>query len=317
MNLLVFTLVLAYAIYSVLCLGMVKKRRKKIQPKELYEAFKTLVPAKPKTVKQIINIVDGKNKKTYLRRNQDEARIALEKSGNSAKYAKTILFSRILAAIGFAFSILIGNLLIAPVLSAGLYFVPLWATKLYVYRYDRFVREELQTTLSLITSSYIRHNDLQKAVEENLEYTKGVVHTAFKQFVWNLEYVSSDILEQIEVLSAKIDNKIFHKWCETIALCQSDHTLKATLTPIVSKFSDIKGQQSENDTNMMLPIKNTAIMVAFALSPYGVTYIINLSWFDGIINSIPGQICSALTILCIFFTINKAISLCEPIMFDV
>ena len=44
----------------------------------------------------------------------------------------------------------------------------------------------------------------------------------------------------IKLMKPKIENDVFHEWCDALAACQYDRSLKTTLTPIVSKLSDMK-----------------------------------------------------------------------------
>lgn len=269
------------------------------------------------TAREYIDLLEGKDKRNYIQKNKDDALTALERSGRKGEFRKTLLLSKILSVSAFAICVLLGNILLAPVLATGLYFIPLWATKFYVYRYDKYVREELETALSLITTSYMRHNDLLKAVEENINHINNPVGAAFRQFLRGLHFVNANIEYEVELLSQKIDNKIFRKWCDTIILCQEDHTLKATLQSIVSKFSDVKAQQAENETNMMLPIREVSFMAIVVTLPIPILYLINLDWFESLVYTFPGQLIMALAATWVFISINKAIMLCAPIEYDV
>lgn len=273
---------------------------------------------KKKTVKDVVLELEGRDKRSYLQKNQDDARIALSKTGQSGKYRKTVLFARILGFTGFASSLIIlQNILLAPVLAVGLYFVPLWATRLYIYTYDRFISDELETALSLITTSYTRHSDLQKAIEENINHINKPVKTAFNQYLQNLKFVNSNTIVELERLRNSIDNSIFRKWCDAMILCQSNHTLKSTLIPIVSKFSDIKAQQAENETNMMLPLRDASIMVGIVVLCVPFLAVINTEWYQNLVYTLWGQIAMAVSAIVVFVTINKAILLCEPIEYEI
>ncbi len=272
---------------------------------------------KAQTAKEFIATIEGKDRRNYLQKNKDAAFTALERSGRRGKFRKTLLLSKTLSISSLVFCLSIGNIVLAPVLATGLYFIPLWATKFYVYRYDKYVREELETALSLITTSYIRHNDLFKAVEENINHINNPVGAAFRQFLRGLHFVNANIVTEVELLSKKLDNKIFHKWCDTVILCQEDHTLKATLIPIVSKFSDVKAQQAENETNMMMPIREVILMSFAVACPIPVLYIMNRDWFESLVFTFPGQTVIALSATWLFVSVNKAIELCSPIEYDV
>lgn len=78
------------------------------------------------------------------------------------------------------------------------------------------------------------------AVEENLHYLNPLVHQVFRDFVLRVKLIDPDVLEAIKVLRTKIDNEVFREWCDALCDCQHDRSLKVTLTPIVSKLSDMR-----------------------------------------------------------------------------
>ena len=46
----------------------------------------------------------------------------------------------------------------------------------------------------------------------------------------------------------RIDNTVFQEWCDALIACQHDRSLKTTLTPIVSKLSDMRVVNGELET---------------------------------------------------------------------
>ena len=60
--------------------------------------------------------------------------------------------------------------LLAPVMAVGFLFLPFWYVKLTASHYKRDVSAELETALSVITTAYLRTEDIVTAVEENIAY---------------------------------------------------------------------------------------------------------------------------------------------------
>lgn len=251
-------------------------------------------------------------------RSRREARQVYEKTGQSKRYGKTLKLSMLTGAGGALAGLLIfRNPLLALVLAMGGYFLPLWTSQFSQYRYDKFLNEELETALSLITTSYTRGNDILAAVKENLPHINDPVRSVFDAFCANLEYVDPNAPAQIERMKTVIDNKLFWQWCDNLILCQDDHTLRASLLPIVSKFSDLKTQQMENATNMMLPLKKILSMIVFALAPIPSFYILNIEWYNNLVNTMLGQLSLVTMAVCVLVSINKAIRVSKPIEYDV
>mgnify|MGYP000775133117 FL=1 len=58
-------------------------------------------------------------------------------------------------AVGAGIAIIMNNLLLVPVLAAGMMFLPFWYIKLTAGHYRKAVTAELETALSIITTAYL------------------------------------------------------------------------------------------------------------------------------------------------------------------
>ncbi|MEG1752516.1 MAG: hypothetical protein RR234_01250 [Christensenella sp.] len=269
------------------------------------------------TLKTFVNKLNGINKEKYLKKIQSEAILTLTKTGQAQQYKKTLRFSVLIGSLGFALSlVLLKNIFLAPILGIGLYFIPLWCVRFRQYSFTRYINEELELALSMTTTSYIRSNDIISAIEENVSNFGGAVKTEFQSFLKRVKTVNPSVKEELETLKASLDCPLFQSWCDLVILCQDDYTLKGALPPIIRKFSDLKRQQLENETNMMLPMKEAVTMIAIVLFCIPLLYFLNSEWFYFLMHSVFGQISVAISFLCILTTINKAIRLSGPIEFS-
>lgn len=282
------------------------------------EAMRQSRPQKAETAREYVARINGVARESLMRRSQREARQVFEQTGQRSQYKRTLRLAQLMAVLGAAGGLVIfRNPLLAVVLAVGCYYIPLWLTQFSLYRYDRFLSEELETALSLITSSYTRNNDFLAAVEENLENIQDPVKTVFTTFCNNLKYVDANAPAQIQRLRGALDNKIFRQWCDCLILCQDDHTLRATLLPVVGKFSDQKAQQQENETKMMLPLRNAVGMICLVLSIIPLLRVFNADWYGNLVGTIFGQVSLVITIVVTLATVNRAIKLSKPIEYDV
>ena len=111
--------------------------------------------------------------------------------------------------------------------------------------YEKNTKEELETALSIITTSYVRSDDIVAAVRENIKYIKPPLRDVFKSFEGEATAISSNIKRALYKLKSMVDNEIFWEWCDTLIQCQDDRTLKDTLLPIVAKLTDVRIVNSE------------------------------------------------------------------------
>ena len=270
--------------------------------------------SKKETARQYVNRINGNVKKdNIIIKTHKDTEKALTLSNQSNKMPRVIFLSRILAILGGGYCVIVGNYILTPVITLGLYLLPQWLTRFSVYKYKRKLNIELSNTLSAITSSYIRHNDFVKAVEDNIQYMRNPVKKEFEQFLLQVKYVNSNIRENLDDLYEKFDNNIFKKWVLSVIMCQDDHNLAATLPSIVQNFSTLEEQQAENEILIYQPLMNVIQMILLAIAPvllYGLMFK-DMSHY--LFHTIWGQGALAITTIVIFKALDKAIQLCEPL----
>ena len=93
------------------------------------------------------------------------------------------------------------------------------------------MNEELETAISIITTSYLRTEDLIRSVRENLPYINEPVRANFEAFVYEAELINANTTSAINSLKMKIPNRVFHEWANILIQCQSDRSMKNTLLP--------------------------------------------------------------------------------------
>lgn len=281
------------------------------------EQLSTKKKASKETASDYVARINGKAHESFASRSFGEARSVYEAIGQTDRYQRTLIVSLISGTCGVIAGLLLRNVLLAVVLAVGLYFLPLWMTRFSLYRYQRFVNEELEVALSLITTSYLRSNDLLSAVEENLSAIQEPVRAVFNSFCNGLKYIDANAPAQIERMKGMLDNKIFGEWCDALILCQENHLLQATLKPIVGKFSVLKAQQEANETRMMLPVKYAILMAGMVVGYCPLMKLLNDDWYRYLMYTPFGQIVLSGAAVAVFVTLNKGISLSEPISYDV
>lgn len=93
-------------------------------------------------------------------------------SDKEEKFAFVCSSALVLFAVGAVVAVLINNVFLIPALSVVFAMIPFVYVRNILTLYEKQTKEELETTLSIITTSYSRDNNIVKAVEENLPYIK-------------------------------------------------------------------------------------------------------------------------------------------------
>ena len=164
------------------------------------------------------------------------------------------------------------------------------------------IKEELETALSIITTSYVRTDDIVTAVKENVQYLKPPVKDIFAGFVAENMMISADIKQSIRHLKEKVSNTIFDEWCDTLIACQDDRTLKDTLMPIVAKLTDVRIVNNEIKGMLVAARTEYWMMAAMVVGNIPLLYFLNKDWYAALMFTTLGKIVLAVCGLTIIIT---------------
>lgn len=234
-------------------------------------------------------------------------------TGREAKFPAICAMSLLLFLVGASFAFLIGNFFLVPVLAAGMMFIPFWYIRLTAAYFKKAISAELETALSIITTSYLRNEDIQTAVEENLEYLNPPVKSAFAEFLTRIKLVDPDVDAALRDLSTKIDNAVFREWVAALLTCRYDRGMKTTLTPIVAKLSDMRIVNGELENMVFEPRKEFIVMQILVLGNIPLLYFLNQEWYDILMHTPMGQIILAVCAAVLFISTAAVIKLTQPI----
>lgn len=285
----------------------------KLSPSELSNSLFQKLMNRPKALRDEINEARNQKKRSYLRRELSEVQDILETTGKENRFPTLCTASLVLLSIGASISILMGNPFLVPVMAAGCSLLPFWYVSLTQSGYKKDIASELETALSVITSAYLRTEDIHTAIEESLQYINPPAHQVFKGFLLRIELIDPDSDAALLEIRTKIDNEVFREWCDSLLACQYDRSLKTTLTPIVSKLSDMRIVNSELENLVFEPRKEFITMVLLVVGNIPLLYCLNKSWYDTLMHTAFGQLVLALCALAIFVSTAFVIRLTQPI----
>lgn len=285
----------------------------KLSPIEFTDNLFCFLTTRPKSIKDEINEATQRKKPSFLRREIMETQDILKLTGRSSRFSLICVCSLGLFALGASIAILMRNMFLVPVLAVGFMFLPFWYIKLTANHYKKDISAELETALSIITTAYLRNEDILTAVEENLHYLNPPVHHVFRDFLMQMKLINPDVDVALKAMKPKIDNEVFREWCDAISACQHDRGLKTTLTPIVSKLSDMRIVNGELEYLVFEPRKEFIIMAILVIGNIPLMYAINQSWYNTLMHTAIGQIILAVTAALIFISTAFVIKLTKPI----
>ena len=142
----------------------------------------------------------------------------------------------------------------------------------------------------------------------------------FEAFAAEMTVISPDIRKAIQHLKEKVQNSIYEEWCDVLISCQSDRTLKDTLMPVVSKFTDVrlvnnslKTMLSETRREYMITVSYTHLTLPTNLANIPLLYCLNKNWYDALMHTILGKIVLAICGIVIIVTAMRMTKLTRPV----
>ncbi|WP_409969139.1 hypothetical protein RFF05_04135 [Bengtsoniella intestinalis] len=268
---------------------------------------------KPKTIRDEVNETTQRKKQSYFRREMTEVQEILQMTGRSAQFPILCALSLLSFALGACLAIMLSNFFLVPVMAIGFMFIPFWYVKLMASYFKKDISAELETALSIITTAYLRNEDILTAVEENIAYLNPPVLTVFRAFVSRVRLIDPDVTAALYELKGRIDNPVYREWCDAIIACQSDRNLKTTLTPIVSKLSDMRVVNGELENMIFEPRKEFIMMQVLVIGNIPLLYFLNQDWYDVLMHTPLGQLILAICGAAMFISMAFVIKLTQPI----
>lgn len=285
-----------------------------IKLNEFVEGLTKLFLWKPRvTLKNRVLVQTGKKKKKWLVQIIEESRNTLELNKKEKMFPAVCAASFFLALFGVVACFLLDNYFLMPVLGVGLLTAPFLYVKLLGFHLKKQLNQELETTLSIITTSYIRTENIITAVQENIDYINPPVKQIFQEFLIEATLVNPDIKKLIKKMKVKLNNSIFQEWCDSMVSCQEDGKLKSTLLPIVKKLSHVRVVSVRLDGLLYDPVNETIMMVLLVVLNIPLIYFLNKEWFNILIHNAFGKAAIAVDALAIFLAIFGVVKITRPI----
>lgn len=284
-----------------------------LSPMEFTSSIFNGLTNRPRSIKDEINEATKRKKISYLKREITEVKAILKLTGREDWFPMVCAISLLLFAVGSSIAIMLGNFFSVPVLGAGFMMLPFWYVRLTQTHFKKDIAAELETALSIITTSYLRNEDILTAVQENIDYLNPPVLSVFKGFLYRIRMIDPDITAALQEMRQQIENAVFREWCDAMIGCQLDRNLKTTLTPIVAKLSDMRVVNGELENMVFEPRKEFITMQFLVVGNIPLLYFLNKDWYHTLMHTPLGQIILSICFAAIFVSTALVIKLTQPI----
>ena len=243
-----------------------------------------------------------------------ETKEVLRVTGKTGGFTMLCILSLFLFVVGVLVALTMKNGYLVPVLASGLALLPFYYVKFTAGRFRRQVSTELETALSMVTTSYLRgRNTILRAIEENQPYLNPPVAEVFCSFLLQTKLINSNLKKALEQMKQGVDNAVFHEWVDAVIACQDDHNLKSTLPPIVAKLSDMRVVSAELDLLLAQPIREYITMVVLLFGSIPLLYFLNAEWYNTLMHTEFGRVLLAICGTVVFLSVAGVAKHTRPI----
>ncbi len=265
------------------------------------------------SLRQQVKMSTQKKKIRGIRKILLDSKAVLKLTGRMDRMPFYTTASIILFFTGVLISALLNNYFNMLVLGGGLSLIP-W---LYILAsstvFKKRINSELETSLGMITISYMRIDSFPIAVEENLPEMQSPVKDVFEKFVVQTKLVSSNIPALLEEMKDSIDNATFQDWVEQVIQCQNNRALKSTLQPIVNRFSDVREVSGKLNNLLYEPLKEYITLAVIMILNYPFFYTMSRDWYDALFQTTQGQLLVTGTFVYLFLSLIGEVRNTRPV----
>ena len=285
-----------------------------LSPFDFLTGMADLIKPKSVSIKSKIESSKKRKKEKGLQLLLLETKEILRLTNKENRFTALCILSMILFVFGILIAITMNNFYLIPVLAIGFSLLPFYYVKLTAGKHKRQINTELETALSIITTSYLRgKNTIIRAIEENEPYLNPPVSELFRNFLLQTKLINSNTKAALEHLKLGLDNEVFHEWVDAVIACQEDYNLKATLPAIVGKLSDMRVVSAELDLLLFEPVKEYITMIVFVLSSIPIMYFLNKDWYYTLMFTEFGKVLLAICGAVLFFSMIAVSKYIRPI----
>ena len=280
---------------------------------DIIEFIKKAKNKKKPTLKERIKKANEKKKEGYFERLINETKEIMINNGTISSFNKLTLISIVLSIIGIIVSLLLNNIFMLPVISILMGLIPFYYVKVQNMLYINDVKNELESALSNITTSYMKYNTtFLKAVKENIDQIKYPLKSSFERYIITTEHINSNTRENLLQLKNAVNDAVYREWVDGIMASEEDYNLKATLTNITNKFTDMRILNNELSTKMITPLRDYLMMVALTIGSIPMYAVFSTQAVIDYLNMTIGKIQLTVVLIIIIILSSKVAKELKP-----
>lgn len=293
------------AVGLVICIGF--------RAQDILSLYRTTSKRRPSLKNRVREAKSGKTKPFFLKRIFLEAKEILKDTYREQDYER---YKRMSVRLMIAGAI-IGLCFLNPFLSISLalfgLFVPVFMIHLTAASFRSQFAGEMYTCMSVISTSLQRKFIFVKAVRENVDAMNEPIKSHFDAFLRDFENFDGDVSTGIRNLRKKINNPVWHEWCDDLLLCQADPTKKQLLSSAVKKATQQSRVRMTLNAMLDEPVFQAVGVILIAIAAIPICGFFYPDWGYLLMHSWQGKLSIAIIVLACLCLAFKAVHASRPI----
>ncbi len=285
----------------------------KVSIVEILVDFENYFRNRKVSVKDKVNLAKMKKKPNSIQKMIIETKAIMKITNKDDKFILIVIISLSSSVLGMFIGSYLNIKSLMIVLGVGFALIPFWYIKFASLKWKKDLNQELETGLSLITSSYIRTENIIYAIEENINYLNTPIKEIFEMFLFNTTSINSNTKKALEELKYKVDNDVFSEWIDAMISCQDDKSLKTVLPPITNKLSDMRVVSAELDNITYAPTKDFFLMSVLVILAIPILRLLSVDLYNQVMYTKAGNIVLTFSTILFFIAVAGVIRISKPI----
>lgn len=232
--------------------------------------------------------IQNKKRRTGLYSKLRELQTSMEATGRGRYFPLLFAATGLLTFAALVLAAWLQNWFLAPTFCVAFGMLPMLYATGVVRDYEKAMRAEMETALSVITNAYLRMEDVTAAIGETISYIKPPLRSLFEHYLADMA-VNPAREEALYRLRERLDDQIWFEWVTTLIQCQDDRALRDNLQPIVAKLTDVRIVNDQVSGAIASARSEFYIIVAFLFANYPMMYAMNPDGYEILVGTTAGK----------------------------
>lgn len=172
--------------------------------------------------------------------------------------------------------------------------------------------EKLQSSMLILSNSYIVTEDFLKSVQDNIDMLE--YPAPFLDFLTYVSLINGNVKTGLRRMENQVDNVYFSHWIDVLVMAQDDRSLKFVTMSVMDAMNDLHQAQRESDTAMFAIWREYFTVLILIFSAPMIFRILMRNAFSVLVVTLPGQVLLVMLLAAVVFSLVRAVKLNKPLL---